>query len=142
MILNDGNRDDIYDAYNYLAKAYPDANYTLLITEDRTDFFDKGFQHLITINTTKPYSLIYLTPIFLKILFKKFDIAVSFSNTSPFSYAVAKSYGFQPKTKNFVERDSNLNNLWKLFLSTIIGELMSILLLPILWTSSLKYQRT
>jgi GT2 family glycosyltransferase len=142
LILNDGNRDEIYSAYSYLVKAFPDANYTLLITEDRTDLFDMGFKNLITINTIKPYSLIYLTPIFLKILLKKFDIAVSFKNTSPFSYAVAKSYSFQPNTKNFDERDSNLNNLWKLFLSTIIGELMSILLLPILWTSSIKYQRT
>jgi len=141
LILNDGNREEIYDAYNYLAKAYPDANYTLLIPDDRADFFDTGFQHVIKISTNKPYSLIDLMPIFVKILFKKFDIAVSFKNTSPFSYVAAKSYSFEPNTKNFKEMDSNLKNIWKLIISTIIGELMSILLLPIIYISSFRYEK-
>jgi hypothetical protein len=75
-------------------------------------------------------------------LFKKFDIAVSFKNASPFSYAAEKSYSFQLNTRHFNERDSNFHNVWKLILSMVLGELMSILLLPVLWASSLKYQRT
>lgn len=142
LILNDGDKDEIYNAYNFLSRIYPDASFTLLISDDRKDFFDKGFQNLIKINTTKPYSILYLFPIFVKMLFKKFDIAVSFKNASPFSYAAVKSYSFQPNTRNFKERDSNFHNVWKLILSLIIGEMMSILLLPILWASSLKYHRT
>lgn len=142
LILNDGDKDEIYNAYNYLSTTYPDANFTLLITDDRTDFFEKDFQNLIKINTTKPYSVLYLLPIFVKMLFKKFDIAVSFKNASPFSYTAKKSYSFQPSTRHFNERDSNFHNVWKLVLSMILGELMSILLLPVLWASSLKYQKT
>lgn len=142
LILNDGDKDEIYNAYNFLSRIYPDASFTLLISDDRKDFFDKGFQNLIKINTTKPYSILYLFPIFVKMLFKKFDIAVSFKNASPFSYAAVKSYSFQPNTRNFKERDSNFHNVWKLILSLIIGEMMSILLLPVLWASSLKYHRT
>jgi hypothetical protein len=120
---------------------YPDARYTLLINDDRADFFDIGFQNVIKIDTNK-YSLIDLMPIFVKLLFKNFDIAISFKNSSPFSYAAAKSYSFQHNTKDFSEKDSNHNNVWKLFLSLLIGEMMSILLLPVLWASSLKYHRT
>jgi hypothetical protein len=120
---------------------YPDARYTLLINDDRADFFDMGFQDVIKIDTNK-YSLIDLTPIFVKLLFKNFDIAISFKNASPFSYAAVKSYSFQLNTRNFKERDSNFHNVWKLILSLIIGEMMSILLLPVLWASSLKYHRT
>ncbi len=141
LILYDGNRDEISNAYNYLMNTYPDARYTLLINDDRADFFDLGFQNVIKIDTNK-YSLIDLIPIFVKLLFKNFDIAISFKNSSPFSYAAVKSYSFQPNTKNFNERDSNFHNVWKLILSMILGEMMSILLLPILWASSLKYQRT
>jgi len=142
LILNDGDKDEIYNAYNFLSSTYPDASFTLLITDDRTDFFDKGFENLITINTTKPYSLIYLIPIFMKMLFKKFDIAVSFKNSSPFSYTAVKSYSFHLNTRNFNEIDSNFHNFWKLILSLIIGEMMSIVLLPILLASSLKHNRT
>ena len=142
LILNDGDKDEIYNAYNYLSNTYPEASFTLLIPDDRTDFFEKDFQNLIKINTTRPYSVLYLLPMFVKMLFKKFDIAVSFKNASPFSYAAEKSYSFQLNTRHFNERDSNFHNVWKLILSMVLGELMSILLLPVLWASSLKYQRT
>lgn len=142
LILNDGDKDEIYNAYKDLSNTYPEASFTLLITDDRTNFFEKDFQNLIKINTTKPYSVLYLLPMFVKILFKKFDIAVSFKNASPFSYAADKSYSFQLDTRHFNERDSNFHNVWKLVISTILGEMMSILLLPVLWASSLKYQRT
>jgi hypothetical protein len=142
LILNDGDKDEINNAYNFLSSTYPDASFTLLISDDRKDFFDNGFQNLIKINTTKPYSILYLFPIFVKMLFKKFDIAVSFKNASPFSYAAVKSYSFQPNTRNFKERDSNFHNVWKLIISMILGEMMSIFLLPVLWASSLKYHRT
>lgn len=142
LILNDGDKDEIYNAYYFLSGRYPDAGFTLLITDDRSDFFDKGFENLITIKTTKPYSILYLFPIFVKMLFKKFDIAVSFKNSSPFSYAAVKSYSFHHNTRKFNEIDSNFHNVWKLVISAILGEMMSIILLPILWASSLKYQKT
>jgi len=142
LILNDGDKDEIHNAYKYLSNTYPEASFTLLITDDRTDFFEKDFQNLIKINTTRPYSVLYLLPMFVKMLFKKFDIAVSFKNASPFSYAAEKSYSFQLNTRHFNERDSNFHNVWKLILSMVLGEVMSILLLPVLWASSLKYQRT
>jgi hypothetical protein len=80
--------------------------------------------------------------IFINLLSRRFDIAVNFNNSSPFSYAAVKSYTFQPNTKNFKERNSNIKNIWKVIVSTVAGELMSIFLLPVLWASSLKYQRT
>lgn len=139
LILNDGDKDEIYNAYKDLSDTYPDASFTLLITDDRTDFFEKDFQNLIKINTTRPYSVLYLLPMFVKMLFKKFDMAVSFKNASPFSYAADKSYSFQLNTRHFNERDSNFHNVWKLIISAILGEMMSILLLPIIYISSFRY---
>ena len=142
LVLNDGSREEIYDALNCLLKVYPDSEYTLLISDDRTDLFDKGFRDLIKIDTKRPYSLFYCLSVFVNVLFKKFDISISFKNTSPFSYTTRKSYTFDSGTKSFYETYNNSKNIWKLILSAIVGETMGILLLPLLWVSSLKYKKT
>ncbi len=141
LILNDGNKDEILDALNCLVKMHPHANYTLLITDDRTDFFDEGFQNIIKVNTEKSYSLIYLSRIFIKILGGNYDIAINFKHTSPFSYAVRRAYSYNHTGKEFEETNYSLKNIWKLAVSTIFGEVTSILLLPVICISSFRYEK-
>lgn len=142
LILNDGSKDEIYDALKSLVKTHSNANYTLLITDDRADFFDQSFKNIIKVDTTKSYSLIYLLSIFLTIIKKNYDVAINFKHTSPFSYAVKKVYSYDSSKKEFQETDNNMKNIWKPIVSTIFGEVTSILLLPIIWIRSLRYVKT
>ena len=120
---------------------YPHANYTLLITDDRADFFDEGFQNIIKVNTEKSYSLIYLSKIFIKILGGNYDIAINFKHTSPFSYAVKRAYSYNNTAKEFEETNYSMKNIWKLAISAIFGEVTSILLLPVICISSFRYEK-
>lgn len=140
LILNDGSRDEIYQALDCLKSKYPDARFTVLMNKHRSDYFGSGFDEVIEIDTGKSYSLAHLLSAFLRVLYKKFDVSVSFENSSPFLYTTAKSYVFDTGTKEFHMTDNNLWNLWKPALSTLLGEIMSLLLLPILYLTSLKYR--
>ena len=142
LILNDGSRDQIQGAFECLKTYYPGARFTLLITSDRKDFFKTSFENIITIDIKKPYSVFYLLSLFIGVLRKEFDISVSFTNSSPFLYATGKSYVFDSVTGEFYKTGNNLWNIWKPVLSTLSGEIMSIILLPILWASSLKYKKS
>jgi hypothetical protein len=142
LILNGGSANEIYDALNILKKLFPNATYTLLMTDDRLDIFNKGFEQIVVINTKIQYRLSSLSFIFFKILSNKHDIAVNFKYTSPFSYAAKRVYSFDSSKKQFREDKNNLNNIWKLILSTALGEVIAILLLPIVYTSSLKHGKT
>lgn len=141
LILNDGSRDEIYGALNNLKTKYPEASFTILINEDRKDYFRDDFDNLIEIDTGRPYSLIYHAGIFLDLLKKNFTLSVSFKNASPLSYATKKSYVFDSGTGNFYETGNNLWNIWKPVLSTILGEIMSLVLLPFIYVSSLQYRK-
>ncbi|HEX9830654.1 MAG TPA: hypothetical protein VGA94_03115, partial [Thermodesulfobacteriota bacterium] len=117
----------------------PNAAYTLLMTDDRVDMFNLGFDQIVQINTKSQYNLSYLLFIFFKVLSNKYDVAVNFKYASPFSYAVKRAYTFDPSKKQFREDKSNLNNIWKLIISTALGEVIAMLLFPIVYTLSFKH---
>jgi hypothetical protein len=142
LILNGGSVDEIYAALDRLKKLFPLATYTLLMTDDRLGMFDKGFHHIVKVNSKRQYDLTYLLFIFLRILFVNYDIAVNFKYPSPFSYAVKRAYSFNSSKMEFRQDKSNLNNIWRLILSTFLGELIGILLWPIVYASSLKYGKS
>ncbi|MGH7792170.1 MAG: glycosyltransferase family 2 protein, partial [Thermodesulfobacteriota bacterium] len=139
LILNGGNTNEIYDALGILKKLFPNAAYTLLMTDDRLDMFNFRFDQIVQINTKSQYNLSYLLFIFFKVLSNKYDVAVNFKYASPFSYAVNRAYTFDPSKKQFREDKSNLNNIWKLILSTALGEVIAMLLFPIVYALSFKH---
>lgn len=140
LILHDGSRDEIYSALNNLKTKYPEAYFTILINKDRKEYFQNHFDNLIEIDTGRPYSLIYQISVFLNLLRNNFTISVSFKNATPLSYATQKSYIFDSGTGDFYETGNNIRNIWKPAMSTLLGEIMSLLLLPILYFTSLKYR--
>jgi len=141
LILNDGSRDEIYQALASLKSKYPDARFTVLINKHRSSYFSGDFDEVIEIDTGKSYSLAYLLSAFLHVVYKKFDISISFENSSPFLYTTARSYVFDSGTGNFYETGNNMRNIWKPVLSTILGEIMSLVLLPFIYASSLQYRK-
>lgn len=141
LILNDGSRDEIYGALHNLKTKYPHADFTIFVDKDRKDYFRDGFRNMIETDTGKPYSLFYQLSVFLKALRENFTISVGFRNASPLSYAAEKSYIFDSDRKEFYETGNNLPNIWKPVLSTILGEITSLVLLPFIYASSLQYRK-
>jgi hypothetical protein len=139
LILNSGNRNEIFATLNELTHILPNADFTLLINDDRWDLFEDGFKQVIKLNSMKQHKLTYNLMIFTKIMFKNYDIAVNSKYPSPFSFAVKKVYDFNHSTKEFIESKNDLKNVWKLILSSILGELVGILLLPVIYISSLRH---
>ncbi len=139
LILNSGTRGEIFAALTQLKHSFPNADFTLLMNDDRLDIYNDTFKHIIKINSKKQHKLIYNIGIFSKILFKNYDIAVNSKDPSPFSFAVKTAYDFNNSTKEFIESKNDLKNIWKLILSSILGELIGIVLLPVVYISSLKH---
>jgi hypothetical protein len=139
LILNSGYRTEIFEALTQLKHFFPKADFTLLMYDDRLDIFDDAFPLIIRINSKKTHKLVHNLAIFFRILFEKYDIAINSKDPSPFSFAVKKAYDFNYPTKEFIESKNDLKRVWKLILSSILGELVGILLLPVIYISSLRH---
>jgi hypothetical protein len=84
--------------------------------------------------------LVHQTGVFINLLRNNFTLSVSFKNATPLSYATKKSYVFDSGTGDFYETGNNVRNIWKPAMSAFLGEIMSLLLLPILYLTSLKHR--
>lgn len=142
LILNSGSREEIWVALNKLSLVFPQADFTLLMTDDRSEIYNNGFQHIIKINSQKHSLFIYNLFMFLKILIMNYDIGVNPRYPSPFSYAIKRIYDFNPSTKEFIESKNNMKNIWKLIIAVLLGQIIGILLLPIVYTCSLKHGKS
>jgi GT2 family glycosyltransferase len=141
IILNTGGRDDIYGALYVLKKIYPNAAYTLLMHDDRASLFSSGFDSILGFDRDKHSNLLYLLRSFLRILLGNFDLAVNPKFPSPFSYAVKRGCIYDNATGRFSSCSGNIKNIWKLLLSTLMGEITSVFLLPLVYICSLRYDR-
>jgi len=141
LILNSGSRIEIFSVLSQLENSFPDAEFTLLVNDDRLDIYNDTFNSIIKINSKKQHRLIHSLTIFLKILSENYDIAVNSKEPSPFSFAVKKAFDFNYPTRKFIESKNNLGNVWKLILSSILGELIGIILLPIVYIASLRHSK-
>jgi GT2 family glycosyltransferase len=141
LILNSGYRTEIFAALNQLKHFFPRAEFTLLMYDDRLDIFDDIFPIIIKINSQKAHKLAHNMAVFFRLLFKKYDIAVNSKDPSPFSFAVKKAYDFNYPTREFIESKNDLKGVWKLVLSSVLGELVGLMLLPIIYISSIKHGR-
>ncbi len=142
LILNNGSRSDILAALNRLRLLFPDSEFTLLIAEDRLGIYRDSFQHIIGLNPKRLQALLYNSTVFLKILFRNYDIAVNPKYPSPFSFAVKRVYDFNHTTGGFMESMNNRRNIWKLVVSVILGEIMGVLAFPVVYASSLIHGRS
>ncbi|NWF97483.1 MAG: glycosyltransferase family 2 protein [Nitrospirae bacterium] len=142
IFLNTGNREDIYNALKAVKVLFPKARCDLIMQDDRADIFSKEFNNIIFIKRDNRGGLIYLFFIFLKILIRNYDLAVIPNYPSPFSFSVKKVCHYNPITNDLVLSNENLKNIWKLFLSVIFGEVVSIFLLPPVYVRSLIYNKS
>jgi len=141
IVLNTGNREEIYGALGGLRKLFPQARYTLLIEDDRMGIFPTGFDTIFKLRRDRQDSVLYLLPIFFKVLARNYDMAIIPNYPSPFSYAVKSACIYNPSSGTFSESNANRKNIWKLILATVIGEALGILLLPFVLMRSILYNK-
>ncbi|HWP92472.1 MAG TPA: glycosyltransferase family 2 protein [Thermodesulfobacteriota bacterium] len=142
LILNGGSRDEIFSTLNKLRESFPDSKLSLIMVDDRLDIYRDSFDDIIELNSQKKYGLLYNIVVFFKLLLKNYDIAVNPNYPSPFSFAAKRAYDFDPGNNRFIENQNSRKNIWKLIVSTLLGEAVGILLLPIVYVSSLRYKRS
>ncbi len=80
--------------------------------------------------------------IFFRLLFSGFDVAVNPDpqTGSPFTYAIRKVYEWDSPTRSFYKSSLNVFEIWKIPLSVLFGEILALILLPLVYFASLKYE--
>lgn len=141
LFLNTGNMEEIYNALKAVKVLFPDAKCDLIMQDDRADIFSREFNNIIFIKRDKQVKLIYLLSLFLKILFRNYDLAVIPNYPSPFSFSVKRVFRYNPVSDELFYSNENLKNIWKLLLSTVLGEATSLLLLPLVYIRSMTYNK-
>lgn len=142
IFLNTGNYEEIYKALKEVKKLFPNATFDLLMQDDRADIFSKKFSNIIFIKREERGRLTYLSFLFFKILLRNYDLAVIPNYPSPFSFSVKKVIRFNPQSGELLQCNENLMNIWKLLLSILTGETMSIFLFPLIYFRSLIYYKS
>jgi len=139
IFLNTGNKEEIYTALTQMKHVFPNASYDLLMFNDRADMFHDGFQKVIPLKREKQRNYFYLLSVFTGIFFSNYDLAVVPQYPSPFAFAAKMVYLFNSSEEAFNESSICRKNIWKLFLSIVLGEALSILLLPVVYIRGLFY---
>jgi GT2 family glycosyltransferase len=142
VLLNTGGMEDIFKALKTVKSLFPEATCDLIIQDDRADIFSREFNNIVLIKREKQARLSYLLYLFVKIMFRNYDLAVIPNYSSPFSFAVSRTCNYDPLTGDLFYNNQNLANIWKLLLSVALGEAMSIILLPLVYLRSLTYNKS
>lgn len=142
IFLNTGSMEEIYNALKAVKVLFPDAKYDLIMQDDRADIFSREFSNIIFMKRDKQEQLLYLLFFFIRILFRNYDLAVIPNYPSPFSFSVKRVFRYNPISDELLYSNENLKNIWKLLLSTVLGEAISLLLLPVVYLRSLTYNKS
>ncbi len=121
-------------------EVFPRATVTLLVRSDREDVFKPYFGNMISMDSKRLNSIFYNVWVFAKILFSGFDAVVS-PTLSPFTFAVKKSYFYDLTIQMLRDSDRDFSNVHKVILSTLLGELASLLVTPLIYFKSFRYNK-
>ncbi len=142
LIINFGGSYEIHEVLKRINERFKDSSISLLVKSDRKDIFKDARLELLEVNHNRNDSLIHIMGVFIRILLRRFDIAITVGYPSPFSYAVKKTYKYDTSENLLIDDLSNLKNIWKLPVSLVAGELVGILLLPIIYLKSIWYKNS
>jgi hypothetical protein len=139
LLLHGGDKESIIEILSKLKTLMPNNDFTLLIDDDRLDFYKSYVTKIVTIKRAENFNLKYVAINLFKILFKKYDLAINLNYQSPFSFAVKEVCSYDSASGEFYEDNNNLKNSWKLLTSVAAGELLAVLLTPFIFVKSLTY---
>lgn len=137
FVLNLGNKNEILGALNLTKNLFPDAETSLVIKDDRVDIFRDHVDRMIGIDSQRNTSFFYQVSFFIKLLRMDSDVAVNPGHVSQFSYAFRRVYKYSHSIDALRETGENLMNIWKPITATVLGEILGILIFPIVYMASL-----
>jgi hypothetical protein len=118
---------------------FPKAKIELLVRSDREDVFKPYFNKMFILSSNKSNKMYYNIWIFFKVLLSNFDVVVS-PSLSPFAFAVRRTFLYNSNLDTLEESNSNYLNTHKLIISSLLGELASLLVTPYIYLKSFKYK--
>ncbi|MGH7885822.1 MAG: glycosyltransferase family 2 protein, partial [Thermodesulfobacteriota bacterium] len=137
LIIFDSYNDNGLEILKSIKESVHNIEIYALIDEDRKDLYDSSFNEIISVNVERrKTSLLYNFSVFLKILRCSFDFSVG-SDATPYGYATGNYYIFN---NGFFEKtDIRISSSYKVIIAAFLGELISLILTPIVFISSFKY---
>lgn len=97
---------------------------------------------IILYNDKNKYLLFEHGLLFIKLLFRNFDLIVNPNpeRGSPFTYASKEVFEWDERSGSLFKSSENIFSLWKLAISIVAGELLALLSLPFVYLSSFRYR--
>jgi len=97
---------------------------------------------IILYNDKNKYLLLEHGLLFIKLLFRNFDLIVNPNpeRGSPFTYTSKEVYEWDERSESLFKSSENIFSVWKLAISIIAGELLALLSLPFVYLSSFRYR--
>lgn len=139
LVIFDSYSDDGLKILNDIKKYNKKSRVYALIDNDRERLYKNHFDEIISVEADKRRTnILYNFEIFIKLLKLKFDLSVG-SNTNPFGYAT-RNYCIY-NSGSFEKTDIKKINLYKVIISCLFGTVLSIIITPVVFISSLKYSR-
>lgn len=121
-----------------LRENYPRAKITVLVNEDRAGAYENFRTYRLKQKKLK--SLVYLAHTFIRLRRKKYDCVAAIT-PSPFIYVAKRTLFFNQDDQTIAFHQTGLLRFLKLCLMLCWGEILSLLLLPILMLKSMQYKK-
>ena len=113
-----------------------------MIQADRKRLFDKLPVDNYLVFDGYYQSFLKTISILIKIFYSRYDFAISPTLAIiPFSYVVKRYYLFDKETSKFYPSKETIYSFWKLILTFLISEILSICLIPIFYLANLNINK-
>jgi len=129
---------------NYLRTINKNCQLILLIQKERLPFLkDLNLWDEIIVFDNYRMSTKSTIALLYKLFKGRFEAGISSNNSMPFifPYALRKNFTFDVQKKSFQNYDENINKIWKLFISFILGEISAVFIFPAILRASFRVKR-
>lgn len=143
LILPSGTDKSIKRLIDMLKAENDNVQVSLVIQNYRRFLFESlPKAEIILYNDKSRYLLLEHSLLFIKLLFKNFDLVINPNpeRGSPFTYVSKEVYEWDEVSESLFKSSENIFSLWKLPVSVIVGEFLALVSLPFVYLSSLRYK--
>ena len=140
IVLANGNIQDINDTFNTIRDLNDnEPRIDLMVQKRRISLMnDLPITEFIEFDSFKDSNLRHFFR-FMKILFGRYDLCISTSDkyTLPYAHGCTDHVIYNPNKKAFMISDKNVLNVWKIFITFSMGEVLGLLLSPLFMIKNL-----
>jgi GT2 family glycosyltransferase len=143
LILPSGTDQSIKQLIDRLQSENNNIQISLVVQNYRRFLFESLLKsEIILYNDKSKYLLFEHGLLFIKLLFKNFDLVINPNpeRGSPFTYVSKEVYEWDEESGSLFKSSENIFSLWKLVVSVIVGEILALVSLPLVYLSSFRYR--